>query len=126
MLEKEAELELQWEGQQQSNGFVGATRRDRVGSRLDQNLLKIDANTALFAEKTVQRPALNFSHWPVFFSGSKPKAAKHWIFRNNRLGDGLELVPELKWHLNRHLQLQGPAILTARWMRLMPRYLPPI
>jgi len=106
LLEKEAELELQWEGQQQSNGFVGATRRDRVGSRLDQNILRIDANTALFAEKLFSAGA-EFQPLAGLFLGVEAETGDTLDFRNNRLGDGLELVPELKWHLNRHLQLQA-------------------
>ncbi len=106
LLEKEAELELKWEGQQQSKGDVGVTRRDRVGSRLDQNQLKIDANTILFAEKLMSASA-EFQPLAGFYLGVEIETGKTLDFRNNRLGDGLELVPEFKWHLNRHMQIQA-------------------
>ena len=106
LLEKEAELELQLWGAQQSYGFVGATTRDRVGSRFDNGRLQIDANTALFAEKLLSAGA-EVQPWSGVFLGFEAETGDKLDFRNNRLGDGLELAPELRWNVDAHMQVQA-------------------
>lgn len=106
LLEKEAEMEVQLWGAAQSYGFVGLTRRDRVGSRLDDNRLVVAGNSQLFTENTFSAGAEIKPYSGIFF-GMEAEVGKKLDFRNNRLGDGLELAPELKWNVDAHMQLQA-------------------
>ena len=106
LLEKEAEMEVQLWGAAQSYGFVGFTKRDRVGSRLDEGRLIVDGNSQLFTEHTFSAGG---EMQPVsgIYLGFEAETGKKLDFRNNRLGDGLELAPELKWNVDAHMQIQA-------------------
>jgi len=106
LLEKEAEMEVQLWGAAQSYGFVGLTKRDRVGSRLDDGRLLVDGNSQLFTEHTVSAGA-EMQPYSGIFLGFEAETGKKLDFRNNRLGDGLELAPELKWNVDAHMQIQA-------------------
>lgn len=106
LLEKEAEMEIKLWGAAQSFGFVGLTRRDRVGSRLDDGRLLIDGNSQLFTENTFSTGA-EMQPYSGVFLGMEAEVGKKLDFRNNRLGDALELSPELKWNVDAHLQIQA-------------------
>jgi len=106
LLEKEAEMEVQVWGAAQSYGFAGLTRRDRVGSRLDEGRLVVDGNSRLFTERTFSAGA-EMQPYAGIFVGLFGETGKKLDFRNNRLGDGLELAPELKWNVDAHLQIQA-------------------
>jgi len=106
LLEKEAEMEVQLWGAAQSYGFVGLTKRDRVGSRLDDNRLVVDGNSQLFTESTFSAGAEIQPYSGIFF-GMEAEVGEKLDFRNNRLGDGLELSPELKWNVDAHMQIQA-------------------
>ena len=104
LLEKEVEVAVTLFGQYQSNTEFMVTQRDRVGSRLDGNRLAVDANTQLFQEQ-------------LFILESEFQPASGLIvelfteygdkldFRNNRLGTGLQLSPEVRWNADIHTQL---------------------
>ena len=106
LLEKETEIEFQLWGAQQAYGFIGLTGRDRVGSRLDGSTLTVDANTGLFAERLFSAGA-EVQPWSGVFLALEAETGDKLDFRNNRLGDGLELAPELRWNVDAHMQVQA-------------------
>lgn len=104
LLEKEVEVAVTLFGQYQSNTEFMVTQRDRVGSRLDGNRLAVDANTQLFQEQLVMvesefQPASGLIVELFTEYGDKLD------FRNNRLGTGLQLSPEVRWNADIHTQL---------------------
>lgn len=106
LLERESQMELQLWGPSQSYGFVGLTVRDRVGSRQDQGRLVVDGNTQLFQETTLSA-GVDTHPYAGISMAFEAEIGEKLDFRNNRLGDGLELSPELKWHVNPHLQVHA-------------------
>lgn len=106
LLEKEAEMEIQLWGLAQSYGFLGVTERDRVGSRLDKGDLRIDGNSQLFTEHLF-RAGVEMQPYSGIFLAIETEAGKKLDFRNNRIGDGFEFSPELKWNVGAHLQIQA-------------------
>ncbi len=106
LLEKEAEMEVKLWGAAQSFAFLGLTNRDRVGSRFDQGRLRVDGNSQLFTENTINA-GTEMQPYSGVFVGMEAEVGKKLDFRNNRLGDALELSPELKWNVDAHLQLQA-------------------
>lgn len=106
LLEKEAEMEVQLWGALQSYGFIGVTQRDRVGSRLDDDRLVVDGNSQLFTERTFSVGG-EVQPYAGVYLGLETEMGKKLDFRNNRLGDGLEISPELKWNVNAHMQIQA-------------------
>ncbi|MDR7120950.1 DUF5916 domain-containing protein [Rheinheimera soli] len=106
LLEKEAEMEIQLWGAAQSYSFLGLTQRDRVGSRLDGSVLRIDGNSQLFTERLFNIGA-EIQPYPGLFLGFESEAGKKLDFRNNRIGDGFELSPELRWNIDAHFQVQA-------------------
>ena len=106
LLEKEAQMEVQLWGASQSYGFIGLTNRDRVGSRFDQDRLVVDGNSQLFTEQTFSLGGEMQPYSGVYF-GLETEIGKKLDFRNNRLGDGVEIAPELKWNVDAHLQIQA-------------------
>lgn len=105
LVEKEAEFEIQLWGPAQSYGFIGGIKRDRVGSRFDGNSLRIDANSQLFAERLFTAGLESFPRSGLML-GMELEGGKTLDFRNNRLGDGVEIAPELKWNIDAHALLQ--------------------
>ncbi|WP_348730524.1 DUF5916 domain-containing protein [Rheinheimera texasensis] len=104
LLEKEAEAELIVHGPLQSELSLMLTERDRVGSRLDGSRLVVDANTALFTEHTIGTYAL-VQPWSGVYIEVESEFGDKLDFRNNRLGDGLEIAPEIRWNANMHAQV---------------------
>ncbi len=104
LLEKEAEAELIVHGPLQSELSLMLTERDRVGSRLDGSRLVVDANTALFTEQTIGTYAL-VQPWSGVYIEVESEFGDKLDFRNNRLGDGLEIAPEIRWNANMHAQV---------------------
>ena len=104
LLEKEAEVAVTFDGQYQSSTELMLTSRDRVGSRFDGNLLVVDSNTQLFHERlliveTEFQPASGLMLEVFSEFGDKLD------FRNNRVGTGLQISPELRWNADVHTQL---------------------
>ena len=106
LLEKEAQMEVQLWGAAQSYSFVGLTKRDRVGSRLDDDRLVVDGNSQLFTEQTFSLGG-EMQPYSGVYLGFETEVGKKLDFRNNRLGDGVEIAPELKWNVDAHLQIQA-------------------
>lgn len=104
LLEKEAEAELIVHGPLQSELSLMLTERDRVGSRLDGSRLVVDANSQLFTEHTIGGFAL-VQPWSGVYIEVESEFGDKLDFRNNRLGDGLEIAPEIRWNANMHAQV---------------------
>jgi len=104
LLERELEAGAEMDGPLQSELMAKLVQRDRVGSRFDGNRLQVDANTALFREKTSESELLVQPLAGVYLSLFAEVGDK-LDFRNNRLGDGLNLAPELRWNVDAHAQL---------------------
>lgn len=104
LLEKEAEAELIVHGPLQSELSLMLTERDRVGSRLDGSRLVVDANSQLFTEHTIGTYAL-VQPWSGVYIEVESEFGDKLDFRNNRLGDGLEIAPEIRWNANMHAQV---------------------
>jgi len=104
LLEKEAEAELIVHGPLQSEVSLMLTERDRVGSRLDGSRLVVDANTQLFTEQTIGTFTL-VQPWSGVYIEVETEVGDKLDFRNNRLGDGLEIAPEIRWNANIHAQV---------------------
>ena len=109
LLEKESELEVRVRGISQSDGFIGFIERERVGSRLDSRLLSIDGNSQLYKEYLINS-GFEIQPYAGVFLGIEVEAGKKLDFRNNRMGDGLELAPELEWNVNEHFQVRAKHI----------------
>ncbi|MDZ7870197.1 MAG: DUF5916 domain-containing protein [Rheinheimera sp.] len=104
LLEKEAEAELIVHGPLQSEVSLLLTERDRVGSRLDGSRLVVDANTQLFTEQTIGTFA-QLQPWSGVYIEVETEVGDKLDFRNNRLGEGLEIAPEIRWNANIHAQV---------------------
>ncbi len=104
LLEKEAEAELIVHGPLQSELSLMLTERDRVGSRRDGNRRVVDANSQLFTEQTIGTYAL-VQPWSGVYIEVESEFGDKLDFRNNRLGDGLEIAPEIRWNANMHAQV---------------------
>ena len=83
-------------GPLQSEIAVKLTERDRVGSRLNDNLLSVDANAGLFTEHTIETFTL-VQPWSGVYIEVESEIGDKLDFRNNRLGDGLQIAPEIRW-----------------------------
>ena len=106
LLEKESELVVQVRGIGQSIGVFAVIERERVGSRFDNGRLLIDGNSQLHTEHLVNA-GLEVQPYAGFFLGIETEAGKKLDFRNNRIGNGLELAPELKWNMDEHFQVHA-------------------
>ncbi len=104
LLEKESEAELILHGPLQSELSLMLTERDRIGSRLDGSRLVVDANSQLFTEHTIGTYAL-VQPWSGVYIELETEFGDKLDFRNNRLGDGLEIAPEIRWNANMHAQV---------------------
>jgi hypothetical protein len=104
LLEKEAEAELIVHGPLQSEVSMMLTQRDRVGSRIDGERLVVDANTQLFTEQTIGTFA-SLQPWSGVYLEVESEFGDKLDFRNNRLGEGLEIAPEIRWNANMHAQV---------------------
>ena len=109
LLEKESELEVRVRGISQSDGFIGFIERERVGSRLDDGHLSIDGNSQLYTEYLFNS-GFEIQPYAGVFLGIEAEAGKKLDFRNNRMGDGLELAPELEWNIDEHFQVRAKHI----------------
>lgn len=106
LLEKESEVEVGFRSFAQSIGFIGFIERDRVGSRLDGKRLVIDGNSHLYTEHLFNS-GFEIQPYAGVFLGIEAEAGKKLDFRNNRIGNGLELAPELTWNMDEHFQIQA-------------------
>lgn len=104
LLEKEAEVEFGVWGPWQSEVHTVLTNRDRVGSRLNGDILQVDSNTGLFTEKTLELSAIVQPTAGVYYE-MESEIGKKLDFRNNRMGDGLHLMQEVRWNADVHTQL---------------------
>lgn len=104
LLEKELEAGVEADGPLQSELMAKLVQRDRVGSRLDGKVLQVDSNTMLFRERAVETEALFRPMAGVYLSVYAELGDK-LDFRNNRLGDGVNLAPQLRWNMDMHTQL---------------------
>lgn len=106
LLEKEAELFLELWGPQQSFFFVSLTDRDKAGPRLNNNSLAIDGNTLMFNEQRWTAFA-EFRPLSALYAKAEIELGDAIDYRNNRLGDVLQLSPELSWNASTHLQIEA-------------------
>lgn len=132
LLEREIEAGVELDGPHQSELMIKTVQRDRVGSRLDGNRLLIDGNTELFRERTIETWSMA-QPWAGVYLALETEFGDKLDFRNNRLGDGLNLSPELRWNANVHAQLalrhtyrtldaQGAEVFTANLTDLRLSY----
>jgi hypothetical protein len=70
---------------------------------LDQNVLRVDANTQLFQEQLIEIESVVQPASGVYVELYTEFGDK-LDFRNNRMGDGLQLSPELRWNADMHTQ----------------------
>lgn len=106
LLEKEAELFLELWGPQQSFFSFGLTDRDKTGPRLNNNSLAIDGNTVMFKEKRLITFA-EFRPLPALYANTEIEFGDAIDYRNNRLGDLLQVSPEVSWNASTHLQIEA-------------------
>lgn len=104
LLEKELEAGVELDGPWQSELMAKLVQRDRVGSRLDGQVLQVDGNTHLFRERALETEALFHPLAGVFLS-MYAEVGDKLDFRNNRLGEGLNLAPEVRFNADIHTQL---------------------
>lgn len=100
-LEKEWEVELGIWGPQQSYLKLRPIYRDRVGARRDKTTLAITGNTDEFTESLLETE-FEAQPWSGVYLGIEVESGKKLDFRNNRIGHGLQLEPEVRWNLNEH------------------------
>jgi hypothetical protein len=106
LLEKEAELFLELWGPQQSFFSFSLTDRDKTGPRLNNNSLAIDGNTQMFNEKRFITFA-EFRPLPALYANAEIELGDAIDYRNNRLGELLQLAPEVSWNASTHLQIEA-------------------
>jgi hypothetical protein len=106
LLEKEAELFLELWGPQQSFFSFSLTDRDKTGPRLNNNSLAIDGNTLMFNEQRFITFA-EFRPLPALYANAEIELGDAIDYRNNRLGDLLQLSPEVSWNASTHLQIEA-------------------
>lgn len=104
LLEKESELAVTAWGPSQTELSIGLAQRDRVGSRFDQGQLRVDTNTDLFREQQVVGFA-SIQPGSGLYLAVETEIGDKLDFRNNRLGHGIEVIPELRWNMDVHTQL---------------------
>jgi len=105
LLEKEAELFLELWGPQQSFFSFSLTDRDKTGPRLNNNSLAIDGNTLMFNEKRFITFA-EFRPLSALYANAEIELGDAIDYRNNRLGELLQLSPEVSWNASTHLQIE--------------------
>ncbi len=86
-----------------SNFNITLSHAEKVGLRHDKNLASIDGNTTRFTENQL-----------IFFSEFEPQSNLYALieitlgdkidYRNNRLGETVELSSNLSWNASKHLQ----------------------
>ncbi len=104
LLEKEAEAEIGVWGPLQSEVHLTLTNRDRVGSRRNGDVLTVDHNAGLFTEKTVELNAIVQPRSGVYYE-MESEIGDKLDFRNNRIGQGVHWMQELRWNADIHTQL---------------------
>lgn len=108
-MEKETELELRVWGAQLSYFTLRPIHRERVGRRSNQTSLAVSGNTDRFTEELVETSA-EVQPWSGVYFGLDTEFGKKLDFRNNRIGKGKEIAPEINWNINRHLLLEASHI----------------
>ncbi len=104
LLEKEAEVAITLDGQYQSSTELMLISRDRVGSRFDGSQLVVDSNTQLFHER-LWIVESEFQPSSGLFVEVFSEFGDKLDFRNNRMGTGLQISPEIRWNADVHTQL---------------------
>lgn len=105
-LEKELELELSIWGPHQSYFALRPINRERVGGRHDQTSLAVTYNSDRFTENLLETTA-EITPWPGVSLELDTEFGKKLDFRNNRLGNGKQIEPEISWNINRHFLLEA-------------------
>lgn len=105
VLEKEAEINVGVRGKLQSFFQLGLVKRDKVGLRQDESILRVENNTTMFTEESASfyfrmRPK------PQFFVDTFVRYGDQIDFDNNRLGKQLYVESEVNWSIGKHLQLE--------------------
>ena len=106
LLEKEAELFLELWGPQQSFFSFSLTDREKTGPRLNNNSLAIDGNTLMFNEKRLITFA-EFRPLSALYANAEIELGDAIDYRNNRLGELLQVTPEFIWNASTHLQIEA-------------------
>lgn len=105
LLEKEFETNISANGPWQSYVQLAYVTRDKVGLRHDKSSLAIDNNTDLFGEHELALYA-EMKPLPGTFAAIRLSNARTIDLANNRLGDKVQIRPEINWFLTRHLELR--------------------
>ncbi len=103
-LEKELEAELSIWGPHQSFLRFRPMHRDRVGARHDKTTLAITDNTDIFRELLLETE-FEVQPWSGVYLGVESETGRKLDFRNNRMGRGLQIAPEVRWNLDEHFLL---------------------
>lgn len=105
LIEKEAEVYLSMNGQQQSYFEIGLLKRDKVGLRYDDSILSITNNSTLFTEQMASfyfemRPS------PDWYISTFARYGDNIDYDNNRLGKLSLVRPSINWNLGKSLQFK--------------------
>lgn len=103
-LEKELEAEFSIWGPQQSFLRFRPIDRERVGARHNKSTLEISDNTDIFHEQLLEM-GFEVQPWSGVYLGVETESGRKLDFRNNRMGHGTEIAPELRWNLDEHFLL---------------------
>jgi hypothetical protein len=104
LLNESREIWLNYWGLYQSWLRLGYRNRDRTAKRFFQNTLDIDGNSRLFQEDQVEYRVETslLKNCRFILAG---KIGKQIDTDNYRLGDIIEIKPEIRWHLTDQLEL---------------------
>lgn len=76
--------------------------RDRVGARQDKTSLAIDGNTDVFSESLLEAE-FEIQPWSGVYLGVETETGRKLDFRNNRMGRGVQIEPEIRWNVDEHV-----------------------
>lgn len=105
LIEEELDISAHLNANYNSYFRLSYSTRDKVGSRIDKSSLAIKGNTTLFTENNISlfaeiKPMLGLQLKSFFAYGDAID------FSNNRLGKNKKFVSNIKWNINKHLEIK--------------------
>lgn len=105
LIEEELDISAHLNANYNSYFRLSYSTRDKVGSRIDKSSLAIKDNTTLFTENNISlfaeiKPMLGLQLKTFFAYGDAID------FSNNRLGKNKKFVSNIKWNINKHLEIK--------------------
>ncbi|WP_286235497.1 carbohydrate binding family 9 domain-containing protein [Thalassotalea sediminis] len=105
LIEREFDINASLNASYSSWMQVYYTHRDKVGTRHDKSILSIDGNTTLFTEQKLGikgdiKPMLGLYLYANVNYGDTID------YSNNRLGHSMQFDTNIKWNMNKHVELR--------------------